>query len=72
MNRNYMLIFNKSKILTSRYIYTHNNRNMNIIINKKEENHYVEKLQESLFGFMDGFTNGCIFGSVSILYFINT
>ncbi|QGR53634.1 hypothetical protein [Moumouvirus maliensis] len=72
MNRNIMFInrsrrftsmvstkgFNNMKILNSRFIYTRHNINKKVII-------------ESLDSFMDGFTNGCLFGGVVILCYIN-
>ncbi|AVL94493.1 hypothetical protein ma107 [Moumouvirus australiensis] len=52
--------FNNMKTQYSRSIYTRRNTN----INKKV-------IIESLDSFMDGFTNGCLFGSVVILCYIN-
>uniref|UniRef100_A0A6G6ABI3 Uncharacterized protein n=1 Tax=Borely moumouvirus TaxID=2712067 RepID=A0A6G6ABI3_9VIRU len=74
MNRNIMFIrgshrltsiartrgFNKIKSQNSRSIYTRRNFN----INKKV-------IIESLDSFMDGFSNGCLFGSIVILCYIN-
>ncbi|AQN67951.1 hypothetical protein [Saudi moumouvirus] len=54
-------MMNRSKIsITNRYIYSRHNYNIK------------NEIQESIFSFMDGFTEGCIWGGIGILYYIST
>ncbi|QTF49847.1 hypothetical protein qu_956 [Acanthamoeba polyphaga mimivirus] len=74
---------NKSKIYTSRStnitnynqdqkLYTRHYYTNGKIFENKKVDQYVKVTEEMVFSFMNGFTDGCICGSVIILCLINT
>ncbi|UFX99744.1 hypothetical protein QKC54_gp0921 [Megavirus baoshan] len=73
-------LLNKSKIYISRYIcdykqdqklYTRHYYANTKISKKENMDRYLNKTEEIIFSFMDGFTDGCICGNVIILCLIN-
>lgn len=73
-------LLNKPKIYTNRYIsyykqdqklYTSHYYTNTKIFKKENKDRYLEETKEIMFNFMNGFTDGCICGSVIILCLIN-